>query len=327
MPIIDRNYLHINNLESAVGIISSADYSPFGVQLDGRSESVGSYRYGFQGQERDDEIKGEGNSVNYSYRMYDSRVGRWLAIDPLFAKYPYLGPYNFVGNSPIRFVDSEGKEIIDANGKVVNVKVVDGKPVFSGDGKLSAETEETIKILASTKIGAKYLKKANVSRDKFQLEVSDETVLFDAQYAEDGLLSKYPELEGKNFDDNDYLVAMGGNTETNFEKSNGVSTYRVNVYTGSIELLIQTKGEPGKIENVENGGVTILEDPNNIKNPSGEVDTYTTEKGKTLVKSYSSAEVGAAATLLEELSEALSGQTQSEEKSQELQLEFVKEVK
>jgi hypothetical protein len=30
----------------------------------------GEYRYGFQNQEKDDEVKGAGNSVNYKYRMH-----------------------------------------------------------------------------------------------------------------------------------------------------------------------------------------------------------------------------------------------------------------
>jgi hypothetical protein len=34
-------------------------------------------RYLFQGQEMDDEVKGDGNSVNISFRMHDPRLGRW----------------------------------------------------------------------------------------------------------------------------------------------------------------------------------------------------------------------------------------------------------
>ena len=35
-----------------------------------RHESSDEYRYGFQGQEKDDEIKGgEGNSLNFKYRI------------------------------------------------------------------------------------------------------------------------------------------------------------------------------------------------------------------------------------------------------------------
>lgn len=45
------------------------------------------YRYGFQGQERDDELKGDGNSLNYTVRMHDPRVGRFFARDPLSTKY------------------------------------------------------------------------------------------------------------------------------------------------------------------------------------------------------------------------------------------------
>jgi hypothetical protein len=42
--------------------------------------SVDDYRYGFQGQEKDDEIKGgKGNSLNYTFRMHDPRVGRFFA--------------------------------------------------------------------------------------------------------------------------------------------------------------------------------------------------------------------------------------------------------
>lgn len=68
------------------------------------------YRYGFQGQEKDDEIKGAGNSVNYKYRMHDPRVGRFFAIDPLFRDYPHYSPYVFSGNEVIQFNELEGLE-------------------------------------------------------------------------------------------------------------------------------------------------------------------------------------------------------------------------
>src|SRR5690554_1162992 len=74
---------------------------------------VGSYRYGFQGQERDDEVKGEGNSYDFGARLFDSRVGRWLSRDPLEGKYPSLSPYNFVANTPLIAIDPNGKEIIE----------------------------------------------------------------------------------------------------------------------------------------------------------------------------------------------------------------------
>jgi RHS repeat-associated protein len=77
-----------------------------------RHNSSNSYRYGFQGQEKDDEIKGEGNSVNYKYRMHDPRVGRFFAVDPLTAKYPHNSPYAFSENRVIDGVELEGLEVV-----------------------------------------------------------------------------------------------------------------------------------------------------------------------------------------------------------------------
>jgi RHS repeat-associated protein len=75
-----------------------------------RHGSSNSYRYGFQGQEKDDELKGEGNSLNYTYRMHDPRVGRFFAIDPLTKSYPHYTPYSFSGNKVIAYVELEGLE-------------------------------------------------------------------------------------------------------------------------------------------------------------------------------------------------------------------------
>ena len=69
-----------------------------------------SYRYGFQGQEKDDEVKGEGNSYNYTFRMHDPRLVRFFAVDPLSPKYAMLTPYQFASNSLISKGELEGLE-------------------------------------------------------------------------------------------------------------------------------------------------------------------------------------------------------------------------
>jgi RHS repeat-associated protein len=89
-------------------VVGYSDYYPFGMQMPGRNGSTGDYRYGFQGQESDDEVKGAGNSVNYKYRMHDPRIGRFFAVDPLAYKYPYYSPYAFSGNRVIDAVEEEG---------------------------------------------------------------------------------------------------------------------------------------------------------------------------------------------------------------------------
>jgi RHS repeat-associated protein len=91
-------------------IKSYNDYYPFGMLLPGRHANTSDYRYGFQGQEMDNEIKGEGNSLNYTFRMHDPRVGRFFAVDPLTKKYPDYSPYSFGGNKVIAYTELEGEE-------------------------------------------------------------------------------------------------------------------------------------------------------------------------------------------------------------------------
>ncbi|HET6243845.1 MAG: RHS repeat-associated core domain-containing protein [Bacteroidetes bacterium] len=68
------------------------------------------YRYGFNGQEKDDEIKGSGNSYDFLFRIYDPRIGRFLSTDPLELEYPWNSPYAFAENRVIDGIDLEGKE-------------------------------------------------------------------------------------------------------------------------------------------------------------------------------------------------------------------------
>jgi len=81
-----------------------------------RNGNSSEYRFGFQGQEVDNEIKGNGNSVNYKYRMHDPRIGRFFAVDPLAASYPHNSPYAFSENVVINAVELEGLEKQEVTG-------------------------------------------------------------------------------------------------------------------------------------------------------------------------------------------------------------------
>ena len=68
-----------------------------------------SYRYGFNGMEKDDEWKA-GAVYDYGFRIYDARIAKFLSVDPLTSSYPWYTPYQFAGNSPIKFIDLDGLE-------------------------------------------------------------------------------------------------------------------------------------------------------------------------------------------------------------------------
>jgi len=91
-------------------VMSCTDYYPFGMQMAGRSFASKGYRYSFNGQEVDNEIKGSGNSINYKYRMYDPRIARFFAVDPIARRYPELSVYQHSSLNPIWKVEIEGLE-------------------------------------------------------------------------------------------------------------------------------------------------------------------------------------------------------------------------
>jgi RHS repeat-associated protein len=93
-------------------VISANDYYPFGMPMPGRKFTAGSttYRYGFNGKEMDNEVKGTGNQQDYGMRIYDPRIGKFLSVDPLTRDYPELTPYQFASNTPIWAIDLDGLE-------------------------------------------------------------------------------------------------------------------------------------------------------------------------------------------------------------------------
>jgi RHS repeat-associated protein len=75
----------------------------------GRDFRGGKYRFGFGGYEGDNEILGEGNSLDFGDRMYDSRLGRLKSPDPLIKLYPEISPYAFCNNNPIMYKEVGGR--------------------------------------------------------------------------------------------------------------------------------------------------------------------------------------------------------------------------
>ncbi|TNF48860.1 MAG: RHS repeat-associated core domain-containing protein [Bacteroidetes bacterium] len=103
-----QNPSKTNPSHRRVGIRNISDYSPFGVLLKERTIETVNFRYGFQGQESDDEVKGEGNYINFKYRGYDPRIGRFWSPDPKETEFPWQSTYCYAANSPIYLIDEEG---------------------------------------------------------------------------------------------------------------------------------------------------------------------------------------------------------------------------
>lgn len=78
------------------------------MQMPGRVSNSQDYRFGYNGMEKDKEIKGDGNSYTTEFRQYDPRLGRWLSLDPLMGELSEWSPYVAFENNPVIYNDPMG---------------------------------------------------------------------------------------------------------------------------------------------------------------------------------------------------------------------------
>ncbi len=93
-------------------IRTATDYYPFGWAMPGR-QVTGEYRYGFNGQEKVDEISGAGNHNTAMFWEYDTRTGRRWNQDP--RPNPSISNYATFGNNPIIYSDLLGDTLRAVN--------------------------------------------------------------------------------------------------------------------------------------------------------------------------------------------------------------------
>jgi RHS repeat-associated protein len=75
------------------------------------SRRLESYRYSFNGKEKDSEGMGGGQSTyDYGFRIYNPAIARFLSVDPLSKELPWNSTYSFAENDVIRSIDLEGAE-------------------------------------------------------------------------------------------------------------------------------------------------------------------------------------------------------------------------
>jgi hypothetical protein len=88
-------------------LVSAQDYYPFGMIMPGRTVINGNrYRYGYNIQEKVDEVAGSGNHYTAKFWEYDPRVViRWNQ-DP--KQIIGVSPYAINGNNPIYYTDPNG---------------------------------------------------------------------------------------------------------------------------------------------------------------------------------------------------------------------------
>jgi RHS repeat-associated protein len=191
------------------------------MMMPNRQYSAGDYRYGFNGKEMDNEVKGDGNELDFGDRVYDPRLVRWSSLDPLQAKYPSLSPYNFAGNSPIVCMDPDGKVIriyYDANDRNKYYEYVPGQKVTT-DNTLVLKVIAAAEYNMKTEIGKKVWNQLSSSSAVVEIfPNSGATRSGDVPPPPNEFV---PKLGEKTFDAKDRLGRIDWDVDANYEVYDG----------------------------------------------------------------------------------------------------------
>jgi RHS repeat-associated protein len=235
-------------------------YTTFGSPIPNRSFSASRYKYGFNGKEKDDEVNVNGGDYDYGERMYDSRLARFLSLDPLQKKFAELTPYQFASNTPIMASDLDGLEAnveVAWDGKtkptitlVVYIQI-DNQSTYSQD-KVSNITIETVKQMEEsykgtvTINGVEFNVKADVyiNEDKKQFSLTYKDLGTDYK-PEQGVLGEADEIGNTQVNNSD--VYLGTNQDdptevaitTTHEKGHELGL----VHTGKKKNLMNPKDD------------------------------------------------------------------------------------
>lgn len=103
----------ITNLEGEV--VQHIEYVPFGEVFIEARNNVWNTPYLFNAKEFDEET----GMYYYGARYYDPRLSLWMSTDPMEGEYQGHTSYCFSGNSPVIYVDFNGKEWTDLDGNII----------------------------------------------------------------------------------------------------------------------------------------------------------------------------------------------------------------
>ncbi|TCC87295.1 hypothetical protein EZ428_21575 [Pedobacter frigiditerrae] len=145
--VVLNGYRGLVGGELSATIVSSQDFYSFGSQMPQRKWGL-AYRYGFNGKENDNDVKGEGNQQDYGMRIYDPRIGKFLSVDPITSKYPELTPYQFASNTPIEAIDLDGLESASINAYMTSLSRQRDAALKTGNAKRAAEIKAKIETQA-----------------------------------------------------------------------------------------------------------------------------------------------------------------------------------
>ncbi len=227
-----QHYLrdHLGSVRSVIdgdtgAVVETNDYYPFGKRIPistdpepvegvqhtveptviSASSATSPNRWLFSGKESQSFLNASIPLLDFGARMYDPTIARWITTDPMAEKYYCISPYAYCGNSPMTYMDSDGRIIRLANNYAGGI--------------------EDIARISATSLGSQVISHLIQSNDVYTL--SSKFFTIDSGYDSNNLNINYvgnpwrrelPE-DGGSFNS---MLAMGHESFHAYDHSNGI---------------------------------------------------------------------------------------------------------
>lgn len=217
--------------------------------------SNGVYRFGFNGQERDDEVAGAGNTMTAEFWEYDSRLGRRWNLDP--ESMTDISEYAVFANNPNYFTDPFGNTLdigknMQSKKDVLSLVSKGNHKFLKFDEKTNRVTmdfgnmkEPEIKKLLSEDEGLNLINEMVAAPQKFLYEADNLALLKDENGSKTGVMmhldgngvinasdkgldseGKYTYLPRDGYD-GQMVVQLGATWQETYTSSDGTVQYKV----------------------------------------------------------------------------------------------------
>ena len=232
---------HLGNIREVINgnngtVEQQTSYYPFGGIISDISTSQSLQPNKYNGKELD--LMHGLNTYDYGARQYDPITVTWNGMDPLSEKYRQFSPLVYCMDNPVKFVDSDGRRIVDTNGNTA-IHYKNDQFVYT-----KYATTDIIKIsnaLQLTKSGANMLKQAVQSDIDIKMTISPESKLF---YSRNMIGYTYGETIQGNYNARDNFGKYQRKDDTF-----GIKEAHVIIYEGTIKEGI-------KANNTKHAGLT-----------------------------------------------------------------------
>jgi len=119
--IQNTRVLFENDGSNTPSIISEHHYYSFGSRFEGDFISNPSSKYLFSTKEVNNDFGLGWSDFGYRFYMGDSGIPRFISIDPIAEKFPFVNPYNYAENKVPNGLDLHGLQLIDNKRAKINI--------------------------------------------------------------------------------------------------------------------------------------------------------------------------------------------------------------